>query len=115
LTDEDRWPWLSAMRDALASHDRVVVTCSALKKSYRDLLRTAGSVQFVFLTIDLGLAHDRIAARKGHFMTAKMLASQFATLEVPGVDEPDVRTVDARLSVKEIVTECSERLLGPTG
>ena len=115
LTDEDRWPWLSAMRDALASHDRVVVTCSALKKSYRDLLRSAGSVQFVFLAIDRSLARDRIAARKGHFMTAQMVDSQFATLEVPGSDEPDVIAVDARLTVAEILADCSEKLLGTTG
>ena len=115
LTDEDRWPWLSAMRDALASHDRVVVTCSALKKSYRDLLRSAGSVQFVFLAIDRSMAHDRIAARKGHFMTARMLDSQFATLEVPGSDEPDVIAVDARLTVEKILADCSEKLLSATG
>jgi gluconokinase len=112
LTDEDRWPWLSSMRDALASQDRVVVTCSALKKSYRDLLRTAGSVQFVFLVIDRSLALDRIAARKGHFMTAQMVESQFATLEVPGSDEPDVIAVDARLTVEQIVADCSKKLLG---
>jgi gluconokinase len=110
LADEDRWPWLSAMRDALASSDRVVVTCSALKKSYRDLLRTAGSVQFVFLAIDRSLAVDRIADRKGHFMTAQMVESQFATLEVPGPDEPDVIAVDARLTIREILADCSRKL-----
>jgi gluconokinase len=110
LADEDRGPWLSAMRDALASHDRVVVTCSALKKSYRDLLRTAGSVQFVFLVIDGSLALERIAARKGHFMTAKMVDSQFATLEVPGPDEPDVIAIDARLTVAEILADCRKKL-----
>jgi gluconokinase len=115
LIDEDRWPWLSAMRDALAERDRVVVACSALKRSYRDLLRTAGSVQFVFLAIDRNLARDRIAARKGHFMTAQMVDSQFATLEAPGSDEPDVITMDARLSVEEIVADCSETLIGAAG
>ena len=115
LTDEDRWPWLSAMRDALASADRVVVTCSALKKSYRDLLRSAGSVQFVFLAIDRSLVHDRIAGRKGHFMTAQMVDSQFATLEVPGSDEPDVIAVDARMTVQEIVANYSEMLLEASG
>lgn len=114
LTDEDRWPWLTAMRDALASHDRVVVACSALKKSYRDLLRTAGSVQFVFLAIDRSSALERIAARKGHFMTAQMVDSQFATLEVPGPDEADVITIDARLTVEEILAACSEKLLDVT-
>jgi gluconokinase len=110
LTDEDRWPWLSAVRDALASHDCVVVTCSALKKSYRDLLREAGSVRFVFLDIDRDVAMARIAAREGHFMTAKMIDSQFATLEVPGSAEPDVVRIDADLSVDEILTEAVARI-----
>jgi gluconokinase len=110
LTDEDRWPWLSSMRDALAAHDRVVVTCSALKKSYRDLLRSAGAVQFVFLEIDRSLVNDRIGARKGHFMTAQMVESQFATLEAPGSDEPDVIAADARWTVEEIVIDCSRKL-----
>jgi gluconokinase len=114
LTDEDRWPWLAAIRDALASRDRVVTTCSALKKSYRDLLRLAGSVQFVYLAIDRGLAHDRIGARNGHFMTAQMLDSQFATLEVPGPDESDVIAVDARLTVEQIVADCNQKLRGAT-
>jgi gluconokinase len=110
LTDEDRWPWLSAMRDALASHDCVVVTCSALKKSYRDLLRGAGAVRFVYLDIGRDVALARIAARKGHFMTAKMIDSQFATLEVPGSAEPDVVRIDADLSVDEILAEAVARI-----
>ncbi len=112
LTDEDRWPWLSAISHALASHDRVVVTCSALKKSYRDVLRSAGSVWFVFLAIDRSLARDRIVARKCHFMTAQMVDSQFAALEVPGSDELDVIAVDARLTREEILIDCREKLLG---
>jgi gluconokinase len=110
LTDEDRWPWLSAMRDALASHDRVVVTCSALKKSYRDLLRGAGSVRFIYLDIDRDVAMARIAARKGHFMTSRMIDSQFATLEVPSSDERDVVRIDASLSVERILSNCVTRL-----
>jgi gluconokinase len=106
LTDADRWPWLSAVCHALASHDRVVVTCSALKKSYRDLLRTAGSVRFVYLDIDRDVALARIASRKGHFMTSQMIESQFATLEVPGPDEPDVVRIDAGLSLNRILTDC---------
>jgi carbohydrate kinase (thermoresistant glucokinase family) len=110
LSDADRWPWLSAMCDALASHDRVVVTCSALKKSYRDLLRGAGSVRFIYLDIDHDVALTRITARKGHFMTSQMIDSQFATLEVPGADEPDVVRIDAGLSLDRILADCLTRL-----
>jgi gluconokinase len=110
LTDEDRWPWLSAMRDALASHECVVVTCSALKKSYRDLLRGAGSVRFIYLDIDRDAALARIAARKGHFMTSQMIDSQFATLEVPSSEERDVVRIDASLSVDRILADCVSQL-----
>ena len=110
LTDEDRWPWLAAMRDALASHDCVVVTCSALKRSYRDLLRGAGAVRFVYLDIDRDVALARITARKGHFMTSQMIDSQFATLEVPSPAELDVVRIDASLSLDRILADCLAKL-----
>lgn len=114
LTDEDRWPWLEAIRDAIAQADRVVVTCSALRRSYRNLLREAGSVRFVYLHIERQLAEARIAGRTGHFMTARMIESQFATLEVPQSDEIDVIRVDACHSADELVTE-TEAALGHDG
>lgn len=90
LADEDRWPWLDAIGAYLAAHrDRgAVVTCSALKRAYRDRLRAvAPSLRFVHLRGDMALVAARQAARQGHFMPASLVASQYATLEEPGVDE----------------------------
>ena len=106
LTDDDRWPWLASIRDALSKTDRVVVACSALKRSYRDLLREAGSVRFVYLHTARQLAGARIAGRTGHFMTARMIESQFAALEPPQPDEADVIRVDARRTIDDLVAEC---------
>jgi carbohydrate kinase (thermoresistant glucokinase family) len=92
LTDADRWPWLDAIAAEarqLAGRDRdVVVSCSALRRTYRDRLRTAGpAVRFIHLTGTPELLADRMAQRTGHFMPPGLLASQLATLEVPAVDE----------------------------
>lgn len=94
LDDDDREPWLERVRDTLAASDAIVVACSALRRSYRDLIRGAGNVRFVFLDLDLETARRRAARRRRHFMGAEMVASQFATLERPGPDEADVVTVD---------------------
>jgi gluconokinase len=93
LTDEDRWPWLRAIRDWLTAQARAgrsgVVTCSALKVAYRDLLREAeGRVRFVHLAAAAPLLEDRMQHRAGHFMPTSLLASQLATLE-PLTDAED--------------------------
>lgn len=96
LTDADRAPWLRRLRDALAESDDIVVTCSALKRSYRDVLRTgADDITFVFLDVPQAEIERRIRRRRNHFMKAEMVASQFATLEWPADDETDVVVVDA--------------------
>lgn len=93
LTDADRRPWLLAiaqhLRDAQRAGLGLVVTCSALKRSYRDLLRAAGgaALQFVHLTGDRDVIAERLAGRRGHFMPASLLDSQFAALEEPAPDE----------------------------
>ena len=90
LTDEDRWPWLDAIGAFLAAHrgEGCVVTCSALKRAYRDRLRAAApELRFVFLHGDVALVAARQAARQGHFMPPSLVASQFATLETPSPDE----------------------------
>ena len=90
LTDEDRWPWLDAIGAFLAAHrgEGCVVTCSALKRAYRDRLREAApELRFVFLHGDVALVAARQAARQGHFMPPSLVASQFATLETPSRDE----------------------------
>ncbi|GAA1408134.1 gluconokinase [Oerskovia paurometabola] len=107
LTDEDRWPWLRAMRDWLdeqaAEGDSAVVTCSALKRTYRDLLRTAhGRVRFVHLTGSPELLEERMTHRSGHFMPASLLPSQLATLE-PLADDEDGITLDVGTPPEELV------------
>lgn len=92
LTDADRAPWLLAIRDAMtAAGGSTVVTCSALRRSYRDVLRTAeGRVRFVHLVVPADELARRLAVRQGHFMPATLLASQLATLEPLGPDEDGV-------------------------
>jgi gluconokinase len=96
LTDADRWPWLDAIGAHLRAHRATgcVVTCSALKRAYRDRLRAAApGLRFVHLHGDMALVAARQAARQGHFMPASLVANQFATLEAPQ-DEPDVIALD---------------------
>jgi len=90
LTDADRWPWLDAIGRALREAEGgIVVTCSALRRVYRDRLRAdAGRpLTFVHLVASRETIAARVAGRKGHFMPASLLDSQFATLEPPGPDE----------------------------
>jgi gluconokinase len=90
LTDDDRWPWLDAIGAHLAAHrgGGAVVTCSALKRAYRDRLRAAApELRFVHLQGDMALVAARQAARQGHFMPASLVASQYATLEEPAPEE----------------------------
>ena len=103
LTDDDRLPWLERVRHELGSHDRLVVACSTLRRSYRDVLRNADDVHFVFLDIDPSAARQRSEQRHGHFMPADLVASQFETLERPATDELDVIAVDAHDGVDTIV------------
>jgi len=94
LTDADRLPWLRTVakriREAKDRGTGLVVACSALKRSYRDLLRTeshAPELQFVFLNGSRALIAGRLAGRHGHFMPPTLLDSQFAALEEPAPDE----------------------------
>lgn len=90
LTDDDRWPWLDAIGAWLAARGAGggVVTCSALKRAYRDRLRAAcPSLRLVHLDGDAALIAARQATRPGHFMPASLMASQFATLEPPNAEE----------------------------
>jgi gluconokinase len=92
LTDDDRAGWLQAVatriREAKDAGTGLVLTCSALKRSYRDVLRAAApELRFVFLKGSRGLIAERLAGRRGHFMPASLLDSQLATLEEPSFDE----------------------------
>lgn len=106
LTDEDRAPWLRSiaarLRAAKDARTGLVVSCSALKRSYRDLLRAgAGDVRFILLKGDRALIAKRVATRSGHYMPQSLLDSQFAALEEPGPEEGawecDVRELPADL------------------
>jgi gluconokinase len=88
LTDEDRWPWLDAIAAWIdserAAGERCVITCSALKRSYRHrLVHGHHDVRFVYLKAEFGLVTRRMAERTGHYMPLALLQSQFDTLEEP--------------------------------
>ena len=114
LTDQLREGWLDAIGQRIAdlagSGQGVVAACSALKRSYRDRLRGfRRDIVFVYLEIDRATAKRRVAARKGHFMPASLVESQFAILEPPGAEEQAL-TVDAKLPVADIVTAVASLL-----
>lgn len=96
LTDADRAHWLVTLGRQLADHPAgVVLTCSALKRAYRDQLRQAApGLRFVFLAIGREAAQQRVSGRGSHFFSASLVDSQFATLESP-VGEEGVLAVDA--------------------
>jgi gluconokinase len=96
LTDADRAQWLVTLGLQLAAHpEGMVLTCSALKRAYREQLRQAApGLRFVFLEIAKAEAQQRVASRGAHFFSATLVDSQFATLESP-VGEAGVLRVDA--------------------
>lgn len=102
LTDEDRWPWLHRIAEVIdgwrARGESGVLTCSALKRAYRDIIvGNRPDVRLVYLRGDRDIIHGRMATRHGHFMPVGLLDSQFATLEEPGADEnPIVVSVGKR-------------------
>jgi gluconokinase len=108
LTDEDRWPWLDLVGKELATSvekgDSLVLSCSALKRTYRERLRQAagGRLRFVFLKGAPKLLEVRMGERTGHFMPLSLLQTQLATLESPEGEE-GVVTVDIDASLDEIV------------
>ena len=110
LTDADRLPWLQAIHEQiahwLAEKRNVVLACSALKQSYRDLLWSGPEVRFAYLKGSYDLIHERLLARKGHFADEHILAGQFADLEEPA----DAVTVDISGSPGEIVDEICARM-----
>ncbi len=97
LTDDDRWPWLARIHEWIDEHIDAghpgIVTCSALKRSYRDLLRGA-HVVFVYLAGTHEQLQARLTARQGHFMPVALLDSQLADLEPP---EPDEQAITVQI------------------
>jgi gluconokinase len=104
LTDDDRWPWLAQVGAALQGTSGHIVSCSALKHTYRTAIQTAAgrSIKFIHLHGSVDVLQQRIANRKGHFMPPSLLASQLATLEMPTADE-DAITIDIDQSTDDIV------------
>ena len=112
LADADRWPWLAAVAEAARATEapRVIIACSALKRSYRDFLRDRiGPLSILYLEGAPELIATRLAGRNGHFATGSLLESQMRTLEPPGADEKVVH-LDIRLSPDAIVAAALARL-----
>jgi len=113
LSDADRATWLKRVAgwvdERLENGQNGIITCSALKRSYRDVINRRGSgVLFVFLSGLKSTITQRLASRQGHFMPANLLDSQFADLEEPGPDEPAIRvdiTGSADAIAQRIVAE----------
>lgn len=99
LNDGDRWPWLDRVAHILNDEAPVIVGCSALRRAYRDRIRSGagGTVRFVHLAGSCDIIATRMAARTGHYMPTTLLDSQFATLEAPGPDEALTLDIDAPL------------------
>ncbi|MEO8155844.1 MAG: gluconokinase [Rhizobacter sp.] len=111
LTDADRRDWLRAiaqqLADAHSARHSLVVSCSALKRSYRNTLRAAsGDLAFVYLHAAQATLEARLLGRTGHFMPASLLGSQLQTLEPPEADERAI-TLDASLPPDQIAAEAA--------
>lgn len=113
LTDQDRWPWLDHCGRALAdAQDGLILGCSALRRVYRDRLRSASGMPdlfFIHLTGSHALLHKRMSARQGHYMPASLLQSQLDTLEPPGPDENAV-AIDIDQSIQTIIRQSIIRM-----
>lgn len=129
LTDDDRWPWLAAVRDRMRERDGargndprspgpdhgLVIACSALRRTYREVLgEVHRPVFFVELVADAELITARLADRRGHFASEKILESQLRTLEPLGPDENGI-ACPVTLSAKEIADEVLATLSGAPG
>jgi gluconokinase len=110
LDDQDRLPWLTAIRDTIRAvigrGENAVVACSALKESYRRMLRISPQVVLVHLEANPELIEKRLTQRIGHFMNRGLVRSQFETLEEPQA----ALQIDAGLTPKEIVASIRSRL-----
>jgi gluconokinase len=111
LDDDDRWPWLDQIGNALAGTNGVIASCSSLKRVYRERIAQAAGrpVAFVFLDGSRELLQARINARRNHFMPPSLLESQLKTLETPGSDEDALR-LDIVRPVGELVDQAADWL-----
>ncbi len=113
LSDTDRWDWLIRLRESakkavVAGEPGVVISCSALKRKYRDVIRILClerpdvSMQFVYLHVDPDVLLRRITSRQGHYMKDSMLKSQLDCLETPSDAETDIIFTDANRDFSEV-------------
>lgn len=106
LTDEDRWPWLARIGVQLARIEApgLVISCSALRRVYRDVIRQAApDVRFLFLDGSPEVIRARMQRRTGHYMPVSLLDTQLALLERPGADERDVLRVDIDADMPAVI------------
>ncbi|MDQ4502882.1 gluconokinase [Sinomonas sp. ASV322] len=118
LTDEDRWPWLRSIRDWMTEQARggrsTVLTCSALKHTYRELLAEAeGRVVFAHLDGSPELLAERMSGRSGHFMPTTLLPSQLATLEP--LTEGELASGSLRLDIAGSPEAIADEIIGSLG
>jgi gluconokinase len=110
LNDDDRRPWLEAIRESIRQmierSENAVIACSALKHSYRQMLRITGEVVFVYLKANIDTVRERLRNRTGHFMNPDLIQSQFDTLE----ESEQALRVDASLPPGEIVRRIRTQL-----
>lgn len=126
LTDSDRWDWLITLRNAATKHlqrsEAVIVTCSSLRRKYRDVFRVVPynspgiEVRFIYLKLDEEQLQARVSARVGHYMKESMVRSQIECLEKPAQDEFDVLEVDVQQDqaavCKDALARVCEKLNG---
>jgi gluconokinase len=116
LQDADRWDWLTNLREEClrqieAGSPGVVLTCSALKRKYRDVIRVAPyfktdvDLHFIYLNATEEMLLARVAARQNHYMGANMVKSQFEILEPPMPDEADIITLDVSRPLEEVTAD----------
>lgn len=122
LTDADRWDWLTALRDESMRQISegqmgVVMTCSALKRKYRDVIRVAAYydhrllIHFIYLDASEELLLQRVTQRQNHYMGANMVHSQFDILERPSQNETDVITIDVSRTLAEVQQDALARAI----
>lgn len=122
LTDADRWDWLTRLREEALKqldlgNEGVVVTCSALKRKYRDVIRVAPyfspglQLHFIYLHAPEEVLLRRVAQRKGHYMGEQMVHSQFAILEPPTAEERDVISLDVSGSIGEVSQDALDQVV----
>lgn len=119
LNDDDRMPWLKALNDAAYAMQRTndvsLIICSSLKKKYRDCLREGNeNLSFIYMKGDFDVIERRLMARKGHFQKPKMLESQFAALEEPGLEEQDVAAINIDQPLDDVVADVIRHIKSKT-